>query len=61
MPLTSAKTKYEHVILDEKGVPIITGTNATCCPAEIRGHWCGASGGGSPGKLYPAGITVACR
>jgi uncharacterized protein (DUF433 family) len=27
MPLTSAKTKYEHVILDKKGVPIIAGTN----------------------------------
>jgi uncharacterized protein (DUF433 family) len=27
MPLTSAKTKYEHVVLDEKGVPIIEGTN----------------------------------
>jgi len=27
MPLTSAKTKYEHVVLDEKGVPIISGTN----------------------------------
>ena len=27
MPLTSAKTKYEHVVLDEKGVPIIAGTN----------------------------------
>ena len=27
MPLTSAKTEYEHVVLDEKGVPIITGTN----------------------------------
>jgi hypothetical protein len=37
MPLTSAKTKYEHVVLDEKGIPIIAGTNASCCPAEI--HW----------------------
>ena len=27
MPLTSATTKYEHVVLDEKAVPIITGTN----------------------------------
>ena len=27
MPLTSAKTKYEHVVLDEKDVPIIAGTN----------------------------------
>jgi len=27
MPLTSAKTKYEHVVLDEKSVPIIAGTN----------------------------------
>jgi uncharacterized protein (DUF433 family) len=27
MPLTSAKTKYEHVVLDEKGVPIIAETN----------------------------------
>jgi len=27
MPLTSAKTKYEHVVLDEKAVPIIAGTN----------------------------------
>ena len=37
MSLTCAKTKYEHIILDEKGVPIITGTNVSCCPAEI--HW----------------------
>ena len=37
MPLTCAKTKYEHVILDEKGVFINTGTNASRCPAEI--HW----------------------
>ena len=27
MSLDSAKTKYEHVVLDEKGVPIIAGTN----------------------------------
>ena len=27
MSLTSAKTEYEHVVLDEKGVPIISGTN----------------------------------
>jgi len=27
MSLTSEKTKYEHVVLDEKGVPIIAGTN----------------------------------
>ncbi|MBI4619461.1 MAG: DUF433 domain-containing protein [Desulfobacterales bacterium] len=27
MSLTSVKTKYEHVVLDEKGVPIIAGTN----------------------------------
>jgi hypothetical protein len=37
MPLTSAKTKYEHVVLDEKGVPIITATNTSRYPAEI--HW----------------------
>jgi len=27
MSLTSAKTKYEHIILDEKDVPIMAGTN----------------------------------
>jgi len=27
MALTSAKTEYEHVVLDEKGVPIIAWTN----------------------------------
>ena len=27
MSLTSEKTKYEHVALDDKGVPIIVGTN----------------------------------
>ncbi len=27
MSLTSVETKYEHIILDKKGVPIITGTN----------------------------------
>jgi uncharacterized protein (DUF433 family) len=27
MSLTSAKTEYEHVVLDDKGVPIIAGTN----------------------------------
>jgi hypothetical protein len=36
MLLTSAKTKYEHVVLDKKGIPIIAGTNASCCPAEIH-------------------------
>jgi uncharacterized protein (DUF433 family) len=25
--LSFAKTKYEHVVLDEKGVPIVAGTN----------------------------------
>lgn len=27
MALTSAKTEYEHVVLDEKGVSIVAGTN----------------------------------
>jgi len=27
MALTIAKTRYEHVVLDEKSVPIIAGTN----------------------------------
>ena len=27
MSLTSAKTTYEHIILDEKHVPIMAGTN----------------------------------
>ena len=27
MSLTVAKTKYEHVVLDDKGVPIVAGTN----------------------------------
>jgi len=36
MPLTSAKTKYEHVVLDEKVVHIIARTNTSHCPAEIR-------------------------
>ncbi len=27
MSLTSVKTEYEHVVLDEKEVPIIAGTN----------------------------------
>ena len=27
MSLTSEKTKYEHVVLDDKGNPIIVGTN----------------------------------
>jgi uncharacterized protein (DUF433 family) len=27
MSLTSIETKYEHVVLDEKGVPSIVGTN----------------------------------
>ena len=27
MALTSAKTEYEHVVLDEKGVFIVAGTN----------------------------------
>jgi len=26
MPLTSAKTNYEHIVLDDKGIPIIAGT-----------------------------------
>jgi len=27
MSLTSVKTKYEHIVLDEKEVPIVAGTN----------------------------------
>ena len=27
MSLTSEKTKYEHVALDDKGAPIMVGTN----------------------------------
>lgn len=27
MTLTIAKTKYEHIVLDEKGIPIVAGTN----------------------------------
>ncbi len=27
MSLTSEKTKYENVVLDDKGIPIIVGTN----------------------------------
>ena len=27
MSLSSAKMKYEHVVLNEKGVPVISGTN----------------------------------
>ena len=27
MSLTSVETKYEHIVLDEKDVPIIAGTN----------------------------------
>ena len=27
MSITSAETKYEHIVLDEKGAPIIAGTN----------------------------------
>ena len=27
MTLTSVETKYEHIVLDEKDVPIIAGTN----------------------------------
>ena len=27
MTLTVAKTKYEHVVLDEKNFPIVAGTN----------------------------------
>jgi uncharacterized protein (DUF433 family) len=27
MTLINAKTKYEHVVLDEKNVPIVAGTN----------------------------------
>jgi uncharacterized protein (DUF433 family) len=26
MPLASAKTNYEHIVLDEKGIPVIAGT-----------------------------------
>jgi len=27
MPLASVETRYEHVVLDEKNIPIIAGTN----------------------------------
>jgi uncharacterized protein (DUF433 family) len=27
MPLASIETRYEHIVIDEKGIPIVAGTN----------------------------------
>ena len=48
MPLTSAKTKYEHVALDEKGVPIIAGTNMKVIEIVLEK----TAYGWSPEELY---------
>ena len=48
MPLTSAKTKYEHVVLDEKGVPIIAGTNMKVIEIVLEK----TAYGWSPEELY---------
>ena len=27
MPLASIETRYEHIVIDESGIPIVAGTN----------------------------------
>jgi uncharacterized protein (DUF433 family) len=27
MPLASVETRYEHIVIDERGIPIVAGTN----------------------------------
>jgi len=48
MALTSEKTKYEHVALDDKGVPIIVGTNMKVIEIVLEK----TAYGWSPEELY---------
>ena len=48
MALTCAKTKYEHVVLDEKGVPTIAGTNMKVIEIVLEK----TAYGWSPEELY---------
>ena len=48
MSLTSEKTKYEHVALDDKGVPIIVGTNMKVIEIVLEK----TAYGWSPEELY---------
>ena len=48
MSLTSEKTKYEHVALDDKGVPIIVGTNMKVTEIVLEK----TAYGWSPEELY---------
>ena len=48
MSLISKKTKYEHVVLDEKGVPIIIGTNMKVIEIVLEK----TAHGWSPEELY---------
>ena len=48
MSLTVKKTKYEHVVLDEKKIPIIEGTNMKVIELVLEK----TAYGWSPEKLY---------
>ena len=48
MPLASVETRYEHVVIDESGIPIVAGTNMKVIELvlEKMAH------GWSPEELY---------
>ncbi len=48
MPLPSIETRYEHIVLDEKGVPIIAGTNMKVVELVLEK----LAHGWSPEELY---------
>lgn len=48
MSLTSEKTKYEHVALDDKGIPVILGANMKVIELVLEK----AAYGWSPEELY---------
>ena len=48
MSMTFEKTKYEHVVLDDKGVPIIVGTNMKVIEIVLEK----TAYGWSPEELY---------
>ena len=48
MSAISAKTKYEHIVLDEKGTPVIAGTNMKVIELILER----SAYGWSPEELY---------
>jgi uncharacterized protein (DUF433 family) len=48
MPLVSIETRYEHVVIDESGIPIVAGTNMKVIELVLEK----VAHGWSPEELY---------